>query len=234
LLAITTFHKAGESYGLKCLETLDKFFPGRIVFYCEERPESLPERVEVRDFFSIPGVVNYLERLKKTPGSDGHGPNGYDYRYDASKFCRKTFAQDAVFDEDQYVLWFDADTIALKEMPEGFLRSLLHDPFCYLGRRGQNAYTETGFLGFNTAHELFPRFREKYLSYFTSGRIFTQLVGWHDCIAFDYARQGIKGNNLSPGGIGVGNVIGMTVMGEYLVHNKGPRKFSDARKRAYV
>lgn len=233
MLAITSFHKAGESYGLRCLETLAKSFPGKIVVYLEEPCDFKHENVEHREFFSLPGVKDYLEKLKRVAGADGQGPNGYDYRYDAVKFCRKVFAQEAVFDEDQYVFWFDADTVALQRMPEDFLKSLVSHPFAYLGRQGKNTYTETGFLGFNTKHEDFPKFRAKYLDYFLSGKIFTQLVGWHDCIAFDYARQGIKGNNLSPNGSGVGNVLGETVMGKYLVHNKGPRKFSDARKKAF-
>lgn len=195
----------------------------------------IPEKVELRGFSAIRGVDEYLNKLRRTPGADGVSPNGYDYRYDANKFCRKVFAQDAAFDEgEQYVFWFDADTVVLKDIPEIALTGIVQDkPFAYLGRNGRNAYTETGFLGFNTKHEDFSKFRAKYLDYFTSGRIFTQLVGWHDCIAFDYARQGIAGNNLSPNGSGVGNVIGDTVMGKYVVHNKGPRKFSDARKRAF-
>lgn len=238
LLAVTTFHKAGESYGLRCLETLAKHFPGRILFYFEEPPADLTadfwSRVEMRGFSAIPGVNDYLERLKRHPGADGQGPNGYDYRYDANKFCRKVFVQDAVFDEDQYVFWFDADTVVLKDLSEKMLTALVAEhPFAYLGRNGEKTYTETGFLGFNTKHERFQEFRKKYLDYFTSGRIFSQLKGWHDCIAFDHARHGIEGRNLTPHGSGMGNVIGDSPLREYVVHNKGPRKFSDARKRAF-
>jgi len=189
------------------------------------------EGVEFRDFSSIPGVVDFLGKLERMPGADGKGPNGYDYRYDANKFCRKVFVQDHVFDEDEFVFWIDADCIALQPIPEKFLQSLVIRPFAYLGRKGEQAYTETGFLGFNTKHEDFLRFRERYLSYFTTGKIFTQLKGWHDCIAFDYARDGIKGNNLTPEGVGMGNVMGLTQLGKYLVHLKGNRKFSEKHKQ---
>ena len=232
MLVVTTFSQAGhELYAKRCLESLINRFPGRIVAYTEEEID-LPG-IEQRSFFSIPGVSAYLERLKRQPGSDGQGPNGYDYRYDAAKFCRKVFAQDAVFDEDQYVFWIDADCVAIQDMTEKALSDLVSDmPFCYLGRKGEQAYTETGFLGFNTKHEKFQEFRSKYLSYFTSGEIFGQLKGWHDCIAFDHARQGIQGRNLSPEGHGMGNVMGMTKIGKYLVHFKGNRKYSNARKDA--
>lgn len=209
---------------------MKQFFPGKIVAYWETKPDI--EGIDLRSFFDIPGATEYLEKLKRMPGTDGLGPNGYDYRYDASKFCRKVFAQDAVFD-DPFVFWIDADCVALQAMPEKFLEALVSDvPFCYLGRKGELSYTETGFIGFNTKHERFPEFRAKYLSYFTSGKIFSQLKGWHDCIAFDYAKQGIHGRNLTPDGSGVGNVIGESKIGKYLVHLKGARKFSDARKRA--
>jgi hypothetical protein len=94
-----------------------------------------------------------------------------------------------------------------------------------MGRKGQMAYTETGWLGFNTKHEKFPEFRSKYLSYFTSGKIFSQLKGWHDCIAFDYARQGIEGRNLTPDGHGVGDVMGTSKLAKYMIHLKGSRKY---------
>lgn len=192
--------------------------------FWEAKPDI--EGIDLRDFNQIPGVTEYLERLKRHPGGDGMSPNGYDYRYDANKFCRKVFAQDAVFDEDQYVFWIDADCIALQPMPEKFLRSLLDEvALCFLGRKA--SYTETGFIGFDTKHERFPEFRSRYLSYFTSGKIFSQLKGWHDCIAFDYAREGIPGRNLTPEGYGVGNVMGESKLGLYLNHLKGARKFSD-------
>ena len=185
------------------------------------------EGVEFRDFHSIPGVDDYLSKLKRMPGTDGKGTNEgvYDYRYDADKFCRKVFAQDAVFDEDEHVFWIDGDCIAHQPIPEDFLKSLVILPLCYMGRRGELSYTETGFIGFNTKHEEFPKFREKYLSYFTTGKIFTQLKGWHDCIAFDYARQGINGRNLTPQGIGVGNVMIDSPLAPYMSHFKGARKF---------
>jgi hypothetical protein len=229
LIAVTSFNPDTQKYGLRCIETLKKFFPGKIVAYVDTPLEF--EGVEVRDFYSIPGVRSYLERIARHPGADGTGPNGYDYRYDASKFCRKVFAQEAVFDEDQYVYWFDADCIVLQAIPEGFLKELVIRPLAYLGRKGEQAYTETGWLGFNTKHEEFQAFRQKYLSYFTSGRIFSQLKGWHDCIAFDYARQGINGNNLTPNAHGVQQVVGDSKLAKYLVHLKGNRKFSDKRAK---
>jgi hypothetical protein len=224
-LALTTVHPDGfQRYGKRCLETLSEHFPGKIVAYLEAE-EAPIDRVEYRDFNAIPGVKEFLERISGMPGTDGKGPHGYDYRYDANKFCRKVFAQDACFDEDQYVFWFDADCIVQQPIPERFLKDLVELPIAYLGRKGEMAYTETGWLGFNTKAEGFKEFRAKYLSYFTTGRIFAQLKGWHDCIAFDYAREGIQGRNLSPNASGVQQVVIDSVLAPYLVHLKGPRKY---------
>jgi hypothetical protein len=228
LLAVTSFHPAGWTYAQNCLKGLAESFPGRIVAYAEEVPE-FDSRIELRDFYEIKGVNEYLEKIKRVFGANGHQINGYDYRFDANKFCRKVFAQDAVFDEDQYVFWIDADCVFFKPIEEEFLVSLVKDvPFAYMGRGKQGSYvsyTETGFLGFNTKHKDFPAFRAKYLSYFTSGRIFQQLRGWHDCIAFDHAREGIKGNNLSPNGQGMNDVLRNTVLAPYMEHLKGRKKF---------
>jgi hypothetical protein len=220
LIAVTSFNPAKQPYGIRCLETLTQYFPGKVVAYLEGEVE-VPG-VEVKDFWAIPGVSEYLEKIKRVAGSDGTGgKDKYDYRYDASKFCRKVFAQDQAFDLGPEVFWFDADCVVLKTIPGMFLRGLIQGvPFAYLGRK---TYTETGWLGFNTAHEKFKDFRAKYLSCFLSGRIF-QMSEWHDCYAFDYARQGIKGNDLTPGSKGTEHVLLKSVLANYMDHCKGPKR----------
>ena len=179
------------------------------------------EGVEIRDFYGIKDAVRYQERIKKVAGADGIQADGqYDYRYDAARFCKKTFAQDAVFDEDELVFWFDADCVIKKDIPESVLAGMLEGvALAYMGRgreKSYAAYTETGFVGFNTKHEDFPVFRSRYLSFFTTGKIFQQIIGWHDCIAFDEARKGLRTRNISPRGKGMQPVIQDTVIGEYV------------------
>lgn len=222
MLACTSFHPAGyEQYGKRCLEGLSEFFPGKIVAYVEEETPFKHPKVEIRDFFQIQGAKQYLERIKRVAGADGWGSGGYSYEWDASKFCRKVFAQDAVFDESDAVFWFDADSYLLKPVPEEFLRDLLTGvPFCFLGRKN---YTETGFLGFNTHHPKFSEFRGQYLAQFTTGKIFSNSKGWHDCIAFDEARKGIKGNDLTQGEA-MGHVLLKSCLAPYMDHCKGPKR----------
>lgn len=230
MIGVTTFHpRAGETYARQMLESLVGKFDGRIIAYIEEHPSWTDTRIEWRDLYSIPGLNEFLAKLKDMHGTDGMGSGEYDYRYNASAFCRKVFAQDHVFDEDDTVIWFDSDCLIKEPFPEGFFEDVLRDvPFAFLGREGKaGAYTETGWLGFKTDHPDFPKFRAKYLPYFTSGEIFTQLVGWHDCIAFDHARHGIKGNNLTPEARGLNHVIGSSILAPYMDHKKGNRKYRE-------
>lgn len=233
MLAVTTFSTEGyEQYGKTCLETLEKFWPGRIIAYIEG-VTPLHGRVEYRPFDDIPGWREWFERASKHPGSGGDSGQGYDFRYNALKFCRKVFAQDAVFGEDDHVWWIDADCVIRKDIPEALLFGLLEKwALAFLGRKGEQTYTETGVIGFNTKHADFAKFRAAYLPWITGGKIFTQLKGWHDCIAFDHAREGIASNNLTPNGRAMENVINESALGPFCAHLKGPRKFSDKHKRS--
>jgi hypothetical protein len=230
LLALTSFHPSSfDQYAGRCLEGLAEKFPGKVVAFIEA-PCPAVEGVEYRDFFKIPGFLPWLERVKRHPGSDGKGPDGYDFRYNAQKFCRKVFAQDAVFDEDEYVFWIDADSIIKDKLTEEFLISLFNgSALAYLGRK--NSYTESGFVGFHTKHPDFQRFRTAYIDYVVKGRIFSQLKGWHDCIAFDVAREGVSGNNLSPRGMNYDAVMEQSVLHPYIQHLKGNRKFENAEPK---
>lgn len=228
MLVVTSFSPEGyELYGRRCLETFVKHWPCKIVVFYEQKPDFEHEKIEYRDLYSIPLIKQFLDKIS-TPEFEGILNNQYDYRYNAHKFCRKVFAQDAVFDEDSAVFWLDADSVTLEDVPEEFLEVLIAGvPFTYYGR--SKTYTETGFIGFNTVHPNFFGFRQKYLDYFLSGEIFTQLKGWHDCIAFDYARQGIIGRNLSPNGHGMEHVMASGPTAEYWTHLKGPRRKKRAR-----
>jgi hypothetical protein len=225
---VTTFHPEGYSlYGKQCLQSLREFFPGRVVAFYEEKPEI--EGIDLRDFFQIKYWERWITQVQRHPGSDGQSPNGYDFRYDAQKFLRKVFVQDAVFDEDEYVFWFDADSFCKKPIAEKFLSGLFDGTaLAYLGRK--STYTETGFLGFHTKHPDFQKFRTAYLDQVLGGRIFSQLKGWHDCIAFDIARQGISGRNLSPDGQNYDAVMEQSKLHPYMTHLKGNRKFDPTRK----
>lgn len=224
MIVVTSFSKEGyDLYGRICLQSFVKYWPCKIVVFYETKPSFENEKIEYRDLFDIDGLRPFLEHLNSVDGADGVVNAHYDYRFDASRFCRKVFAVDSVFDEDEYVFWLDADTVTHREIPEIFLEGLVkNDPFCYLGR--SNFCSETGFVGFNTKHLDFGNFRRKYLPTYTSGH-FMNLRTWEDAVVFDHARQGIKGNDLNHSVLqGVDHVWPHTVLGLYMEHMKGGRK----------
>ena len=226
---VTSFSKEGyQLYGRVCLESFVKHWPCEIVVFYETQPNFSHEKIEYRDLFDIEGIRPFLEHLNSVDGADGVLDGHYDYRFDASRFCRKVFAVDSVFDEDDIVFWLDADTVTFKEIPEDFLKDLVkNDPFCYLGR--SNFCSETGFVGFNTKHPDFYPFRERYLPTYTSGG-FMSLRTWEDAVVFDHARSGLKGNDLNHTMLqGVDHVWPHTVLGKYMEHMKGGRKLLPKR-----
>jgi len=223
--AVTTFSPRGyRKYGKKCLESLIRNWPSEIGVFYEEKPDLEHEKLIYVPLNSIPERQEFLKLAENIPGSDGmvereKAPTEYNFMRDALKYCHKAFCQMAV--EDDHVFWIDADTVVFKEIQRDFLVSLFDGhPYCYFGR---GMYTETGFLGFNQTHQLFPLLKRQYINCYTKGVLFSML-GWHDCFAFDYARIGIEGNNLSPLGKGTEHVIATSILGDYLDHLKGNRK----------
>lgn len=214
MLAVTSFSREGYAeYAKTFLETYVKYWPIKLVVFYEEKPDFEHPLIEYRNFYDIP-ETSVLEKI----GQRANTP--HDYRFNAYKFSRKVFAQNALFDEADKLFWIDADCICLKPVTEAFLADLLKDsPFCYLGRSN---YTETGFIGFNTKHPEFEKFRSLYLAQYTQGLIFKQRE-WHDCIAFDVARAGINGRKLTNGST-MEHVFLTSPLSPYLDHLKGPKR----------
>ncbi len=228
MIAVTTFSKEGyKTYGRNMLESFVKHWPCDIVVYYEdEMPDFEHEKILYLRFFDITHVVTFYNYIRDNPAARGIFEDGYDYNFDVWKFSRKMFCQfQAIANHKGKVFWLDADTITHKDVPEEFLEDLFDDRcLVYLGREG--FYTETGFVGFDTEHEDIEPFLDKYVDTLKKGLIFT-LERWHDCQAFDYAREGISGVNLSDWwkqGKAL-DVLTKTVLAEYLIHNKGDRKF---------
>lgn len=223
--AVTTFSPAGyKEYGKRCLEGLVENWPSDIVVFYEEKPDFEHPKIIYRPLSEIPERDAFLRLSERVPEAAGYFRNDdgkleYNFMRDSRKYCHKAFAQMAV--DDDLVFWIDADTVVFKPIPEDFLRGLLDGvPYCFFGR---TTYTETGFLGFNTKHDLFPLLKRQYMNCYVRGAIFG-LLGWHDCFAFDYARIGLSGRNLSPNGQEFDHVIAKSELAQYLDHLKGPSR----------
>jgi len=213
MIAVTTFPPwAWDVYAKQAIESFLEYWPIPIVVYYESPPPLSDRRVGMRPLDSIPERAEFLER---------EVPEVKDYRYDAKRFCHKVFAQLETLKEYEKVIWLDADVVTFREIPIRTLEMLLDGAaVTYLGR---NTYTETGFVGFNKSDPDFSEFEKKYREMYTKGKILA--LPYHtDCHAFDEARKGIAGKNLTPFGKGMQDVFNMSVLGQYAAHFKGPRK----------
>ena len=228
MIGVTSFSREGyEQYGKNFLESIDNW-PGKIIVYLESPIDFEHHKLEKRDFFDIPNASRFLTNIEQIPESKGMVGGGYNYNFDVNKFCRKMFCQFDAFKEGGKVFWLDADIEFIKEVSEEFLEDLFDgNPLAYLGREGM--YTESGFLGFDTEHENFPGFEERYVATLQQG-IFMKLPGWHDCYCFDWAKQNL-GNDIVTGweiknkmSLEELDVIEKSPLKDVLVHRKGKRK----------
>lgn len=245
MIAVTTFSKSGyETYAHRMIESVVRHWPTKLIIYSEFPLESPHEKIEVRDFFQIPHVTNFLTYLKNVPLAFGKVDGRYDYNFDLWRFSRKLFAQyDVLQNYKGKVFWLDADLYFRKKITEDFLGNLFESsPLVFLGREG--FYTETGFVGFDTEYDRFDVFLKYYIDCLRKGFVF-QLPRWQDCEVFDWARKqsGFQERNLSPFfkfpadkkiTLKELDVIQRSVLGEYIIHLKGQRKNTKVGKRKSV
>ena len=171
---------------------------------------------ETRKLHDIPGWESFQK------DSVHIVPN--NYLFDARKFAHKVYAQlDAFESGERYVVWLDGDIVFKKELTRTFLRNLVKGCLAaYLGRRG--AYTETGFLIFDTKHPDFDIFKRRYRDFYDKRLIF-MLDYWIDCMAFDAAIHDLEARNLTPEVSGLVDVFSRSPLAEIMDHDKGARKY---------
>lgn len=238
---VTSFAKSDwPGYPKRFFETWDQHWPGptevrQVVVHefgqnAEDWPTDLPNchLVPIED---IDGLPEFLAAIQYFPLFCGMVNNQYTITYDA-QMARKTFIE--AWACEKYggkVFWIDADVITHEDVTTAWLDEVLPDDMlaCHLGR--EKMYTESGFIGYNTNHELCTKFMENYRSLFTTGTFIT-LPAWHDCVAFDAAREAFEQylpgqfNNLGEGvdpGKGL-HVFINSVLGAKMDHLKGNRK----------
>lgn len=250
---ITSFSADGYGqYGEKFLQTFEEFWPEDVglTVYHEYQSDELKEiaarhsgRFAWRRLFDVPGWTAFFSAISQFPVLCGDVGSGYTIHTDA-RMVRKVFMEaDAVKShalEQARVIWLDADTITHAPVGMDFIGRVLPDDVAvsYLGRKGV-AYTESGFLGYNTRHPLCQPFMELYLQYFTTGTFLTGSY-FHDCEGFDRVRDGVEAEH--PGmfldlGAGVPLNDAMHVfinspLGEVMDHMKGPRKEAGRSSKA--
>lgn len=235
LTVITGWSPSGwKEYGQNFVRTWQQYWPesAKLVVYTEGL-QDLGPKIENRNVCDIPGCGEFILKHRNDALFNGRKPlptwkqkqkdAGYNFRFDAWKFCRQGFIPyDAALKADTELLcWLDGDVITRRQVPEGFIEKLLPEgkDVAFLGR-GEK-HSEIGFQLYRLPNAL-PMLKE-FSELYRSERIFN-LKEWHSAYAFDAARRstGIAGHDVTPGG--TGSVWSVSPLYPVTDHLKGKRK----------
>lgn len=226
-------------YGQRFLASFDRFWPIEVGLrvYVEEYFNAGTTRRPVEQVLlkSIPGCMQFIEKYRHDKRANGKDvqPNwkdsarlsGYNFRFDAWKFCRQGFiplhaAQDL---REGILCWLDGDVVTHAPVPSGWIESLIpeHAAVAYLGREPKHSEIGVQIYRIPEAMGILQDFSD----FYNSERVFG-LKEWHSAYVFDQARcmNDIASYNMTPGG--TGNVWSTSPMARYTDHLKGKRKGS--------
>lgn len=220
---VTSWGPAGyELYGRRFLESTQLWTGLDLVVYVDSMPGFQIPGVTVRHLEEVEGFKEFRDKNKD---KNGQGPQGYNYRYDAYKFCAKVFAiHDAALACEEFV-WLDADTITTGPISPDWIRQICAGDITYLDRTGIN-YAETGFIYFEgvRARSLIADMWDIYMS----GDIFNY-AEWTDAFVFSrllvmHRLHGLKTHSLTDPAYDGLSAFENSPLREKFTHLKGARK----------
>lgn len=191
-----------------------------------------------------PGYLEFMARHMGSPRAAGREVSpkwkekdrrlGYNWRFDAVKFAGQAFVPEAAardLEDGDVLCWLDADVIAFRHVPEGFIESLIgSDDGAYLGRAPK--HSEIGFWAIRI-NDGARRFLRRFADLYREDAIF-ELKEWHSAFVWDHARRWaeaeglIRMRDLTPGGSG--HVWFQSPLRSCLDHLKGNRKAAGRSK----
>lgn len=202
-----------------------------IVFYEDEQidfPEG-PKWERLRSVSQSEFMADF-GNLAASHGIVGKKNDKYvtDYRLTCTRFAKKVFAVTAYHKDCDWWVWIDADVECIKPFDEKFWKAVCPESglISYLGRKDWD-HSECGFVAYRVGHPVPRAFLKILRSIYVDGRVFT-LPQWHDSFVFDRVMDSFPAwvpffHNISEGVPG-NHVWPETILGEYMVHNKGLRK----------
>lgn len=235
---VTTYSQEGwNKYGYRSAISMDMYLPKDIdvLLYFEGNSFSkgLSDRMKFLSFDEYCGEKQKRFELKEQLFRDikkERTNHEAEFKYQASRFAHKYYAcEDAVKRvSTKYLVWIDADVIALRQIPENFFKSLVSDN-SYWSRIGRgDQYPECGFMIWNRNHKIHKFFWEIMNKMYDEGQLF-DLKEWHDSYVWWEAEKFLKKTkniniafDLGDGNDGHAFVRG--ALGKYFDHLKGPRK----------
>lgn len=237
ILVVTTFSPKGyEEYGRKCLQTFEQFWPAEaeLTVYVDSIPEDVYsnrikfELLEERN----PELRYFKQRQEGKPLAHGALPDGkYDFLYDAVRFSHKVFAltHAGIWQKSgaYKLIWLDADSVTHAPVTYDELMALM-PPVHWAAQFARVNYPETGFLMFDLENPKTKYYLQQIRNYYIEDTVF-KLQHWTDCHVYKQvfdmsAKQGYPVFNLSGQFSQTSHPI-IHVLGHFLDHLKGPRKY---------
>lgn len=220
---------------------LDKFWPTtdsiNLYHQLNNTDNIFSSRVKWFDLYKMcPELPEFAEKWKEHPKANGtHSTKpGMAFRWNAIKFCHKTFAiwHQAKQQQSGWLIWLDCDTIVKKPLTESFLQSVCPANYSisFMGRPGK--YSECGFIGFNLDRPETRIFLSEWENLYLSGE-FINLKETHDSWTFDYLRLQKPENlffNVNSKAISRKNPFAQSLLGDYIAHAKGDSKEKTTKK----
>lgn len=249
---VTTFSNDGfKQYGKRFLQTFFQYWPVNVSLFVFHEGlahadlKDFGHTRRVTRFLNLENTSSYIRSFKADLKDDAyaHGRavapgsrwkpsdinKGYNFRFDAVRFCHKPFAIDAALnscDVGDVMFWIDADVYTKSAITQQDINRYLPVGFdvSYLGRVG--THSECGFMGFRlpAARAMLDSITQQYVR----GSLF-KLNEWHDSHVFDVERDRhnyLKFHDLSSKLRQTGDVFNTSFLGHKLCHLKGDRKLT--------
>lgn len=254
---ITSYSPEGyDLYGHRFVTSFDHYWPAEVglLTYDEQGGKSFKMETTrgrylvARDLYEVPEMQDFISRHARSDHIKGLKPyrgqlpwkpkcvrEGYNFRYDAWKFCRKILAiKDATDRWDELnidrLVWIDADVVVRAAPPRDFIDNVIPGDVgvSYLGRQ-EDYHSECGFVAYDLTIPAVREFIQRFSEIYSQDK-FIDLREWHDSWVFDWLRHGTSGvvfRNLSAGQHGA--VFDKT-FGPWMTHNKGDLKTQGRRR----
>lgn len=242
LTVVTGFDPKGyELYGKKFIQTFHRLWPPSInLIVYHEDPIDMP-RGGCISRWKPEGIGKFVEDNKDNAERCGlrarhgwqekHRQSGYNYRFDAVKFCWQLFyPEDAAksLKDGDILVWLDGDVITTDNArPDVIEASLQQHDLVHLGRTSQS---ELGFWAVRLNKDT-RKFLKSLADTYRTGAVFN-LDQWHSGYVFDHCLKSFGGriNNWTPNG--TGNVWMKTPLAYFTVHLKGRLKQDAVKGRS--
>ena len=230
---VTSFSTRGyDVYGKRFIDSFMKYWPQDVALWVYHEGMEPDRRGPI--YRDLMADRDFLRFLASCPVD-----NTDDYRFQTNRFSRKVFAiTDPNGPTTGWRIWIDADVETIAPVTSEFFDAVcpheLGVAASYLGRTDWH-HSEMGFCAYNTmiyGTSMLRNFRRLY----TTGQIH-MLRETHDSYAWDFVRAGMTVSNAGLSGPLFNNLAAGapgkhpwpdTILGNFLVHHKGPGRKLEA------